>query len=125
VDHLAALAADGDEIVVPCHALAEAYAVLTRLPPPNRLSTSDAFAVLEGSWRNREAAALDAGAYWSVLESAAAEEIHGGSLYDALIVAAARQAGATVILTWNTAHFQRVAGQDLRVDMPPSPRAGT
>lgn len=37
----------GERLVFLAQALAETYAVLTQLPPPHRLSTKDAWAVLE------------------------------------------------------------------------------
>ena len=41
----------GEELVLAAHSLAEAYAVVTRLPAPNRLRSRDAIALLEANWR--------------------------------------------------------------------------
>ena len=65
----------GEELVLAAHSLAEAYAVLTRLPAPNRLRSGDALALLEANWR------------------------------DTRIVACALKAGASTIITWNVRHF--------------------
>ena len=42
--------ADGQELILAAHSLAETYAVLTRLPPPNRLRGKDALALIEENW---------------------------------------------------------------------------
>ena len=39
-----------ETMVIAAHAAAEAYAVLTRLPPPHRLSPEDALALIEGNF---------------------------------------------------------------------------
>jgi len=55
-DHAAAAAAiegrlaRGEQRVVAAHALVEAYAVLTRLPPPHRLTPADAWTLLEANF---------------------------------------------------------------------------
>jgi predicted nucleic acid-binding protein len=110
-------ASAGQHLVVPAHALIEAYAVLTRLPPPHRLAPSDAFAVLEGSWRSAAVHAIDSETHWRTLQSLAAAEVAGGAAYDALIAAAAKAAGASVILSWNRAHFERLGS------LSPEPRS--
>ena len=40
----------GEQLCTPAPALVEAYAVLTRLPPPHRLSAADAWALVEGNF---------------------------------------------------------------------------
>ena len=91
-------------------ALVETYAVLTRLPPPYRLRPADALALIEGSWSDAEVAALDGTEIWPLLRGLPAAGIAGGSTYDAVVAACARKAGVDVILTWNVADFERVAG---------------
>lgn len=108
----------GESIGVACHSLVEAYAVLTRLPPPHRLSPAEAHAVLRGSWKNGAASVLSPAEHWELLESAAAGSIAGGRTYDALIAACARRAGASVLLTWNLAHFASLGGDGLEVATP-------
>jgi len=66
------------------HALAESYAVLTRLPAPHRLSPADALAVLEGSFLGSALiVALNADGYRAVLRRSGKEGIAGGRTYDA------------------------------------------
>jgi predicted nucleic acid-binding protein len=98
-----------EEMVMAAPALVEAYAVLTRLPPPYRLRPQDALAVMTGSWRKVEVVAMAGPEAWPFLEALPGAGIAGGSSYDALIAACARKAGAGVILTWNVRDFERVA----------------
>jgi len=118
IEAIGRLTAGGHEAVVPAHALAEAYAVLTRLPQPHRVTAAEALAILEGTWRDRAAASLDEEATWSTLASAAAADVIGGAVYDALIAAAAERAGADSLLTWNARHFERLSFVRLRIVTP-------
>jgi predicted nucleic acid-binding protein len=104
-------------------ALLEAYAVLTRLPPPYRLKPRDALAVLEGSWANVRVVALPATETWGFLRGLPDQGVAGGASYDAMIVACARRARAEVILTWNLFNFERVA-EDIEVASPANGSTG-
>jgi predicted nucleic acid-binding protein len=53
--------------------------------------------------------ALNPGDYLWVLQRAAAENVRGGQVYDALILKAAERAGAATIYTWNLRHFSQIA----------------
>ncbi len=109
----------GYGFVAVAHALTEAYSVLTRLPPPHRLSPGDAFTVLKENWGEDEAVALTATEYWDLLHAAQGAGISGGLLYDAVIAACAKKAQADVIMTWNVDHLSRVADRSVRVVSPP------
>jgi predicted nucleic acid-binding protein len=98
-------AADGEELVLAAHSLAETYAVLTRLPPPHRLRASDALAVLQANWAQTKTAHLTAAETWRGLNDAERRGITGGQTYDALIAVSARKAGAQTLLTWNLRNF--------------------
>ena len=89
------------------HSLAETYAVLTRLPGPNRLRSGDAIALLEANWRETPVIHLTAAETWRTLRRAHRRGMIGGQTYDMLIAACALKAGATTILTWNVRHFAR------------------
>lgn len=96
----------GDRLAVSAHALAETYAVLTRLPPPRRLTTADAWALLEANFvRDRSIVALDSAACITLLRQLAMQRVGGGRTYDAMIAACARQSKATTLLTFNRRHF--------------------
>jgi predicted nucleic acid-binding protein len=106
-----------EEPILAAPVLLEAYAVLTRLPPPYRLKPRDALTVLEGSWGQAEVVAVPAGETWSLLRSLPARGVAGGAAYDAMIVACARTARADVILTWNRPHFERLA-EEIEIAAP-------
>src|SRR5256885_9010586 len=60
----------GATMVVPAHALAEAYTVLTRLPAPNRLSPDVAVEVLRENFeKHPRTMSLDEDEYWSLLRA--------------------------------------------------------
>ncbi len=109
VEELARRASRGEEMVMAAPALVEAYAVLTRLPPPYRLRPQDALAVLEGSWSKVAVVAMTGAETWGLLRALPGSGIAGGRAYDASIAACARKAKADVILTWNARDFERVA----------------
>lgn len=109
----------GETMVVAAHSLAEGYSVLTRLPEPYRLPPRVVADALQHDFVAGSAVvALDSSAYLSVLGSAPAASVLGGRIYDALIAACARLAGADTLLTFNARHFASFAGPDLRVVVP-------
>ncbi len=99
------------------HSLAEAYAVLTRLPAPNRLRSEDAIALLEANWRETPVAQLTATEVWQALRRAQRRGVIGGQTYDMLIAACALKAGATTIITWDVRHFG-TAAREIDVEAP-------
>jgi predicted nucleic acid-binding protein len=116
---LIALLSGPDKIVVPLHSLVEAYAVMTRLPPPNRLSPDNALALLEGSFRNSSTLiGLDGDEGWNLLSELSRQSIAGGTSYDALILACARKGGAQRLLTFNRRHFERLESSEIDIVSP-------
>jgi predicted nucleic acid-binding protein len=97
----------GQPLVLPGHALAEAYAVLTRLPSPHRLAPADAGALIHGNFASgTRLLSLPGSAYAALVRRLAREGIGGGRIYDALIAESARRGGATTLLTFNARHFE-------------------
>ncbi len=108
-------------LVVACPALAEAYAVLTRLPAPHRLEAAEARDVLQVSFvRQGRLVALEAGRYVRLLAQAPDRGITGGAFYDAVIAACATKARVRAILTFDIAHFQRCADEGVDIVTPGS-----
>jgi predicted nucleic acid-binding protein len=102
--------AHGDRLVVAAHALAEAYAVLTRLPSPHRLAPADAWTLVKTNFvTSATLATLSGPAHVALLASLAAAGFGGGRTYDALIAAAATHAKADELLTFNPRHFDQVS----------------
>jgi len=108
--------AAGHTLVMAAHAVLEAYAVLTRLPPPHRLSPADAWAVLDRNWGEAETIALTATETWRALRELAAAGVSGGRIYDGGLAACARKAKCDELLTWNVRHF--TGGQGVRAVTP-------
>jgi predicted nucleic acid-binding protein len=94
--HRSASAVLAREPRVPAHVLMETYSVLTRLPPPHRAPPTVVTAFLRQRFR-QPPLTLPAKA-WSLLLGQAGEGgITGGAIYDALVAATARHAGATLL----------------------------
>jgi predicted nucleic acid-binding protein len=93
-------------MVLPVHAVTEAFSVLTRLPALERLTPAETLAVLSANFLSRGLlVSLDASAYEPLLTRLAAADIGGGRTYDELIAETAARSGATVLLTLNPKHF--------------------
>jgi predicted nucleic acid-binding protein len=104
-----------DQGFISAHGLAEIYAVLTKLPPPFRHSTEQAFLSLEENvLKHFNIASLTAGDYVALLREAALAGIQGGTVYDAVALKAAAKSGAQRIFTLNLKHFQAVAPEEVR-----------
>ena len=106
------------KMVVAAPALVEAYAVLTRLPPPHRLSPETALTLLENNFlKLATVIALDAKSYETLLLEAPKKKLAGGRTYDAVIGRCAEQGNASTVLTFNAAHFTAL-GEDFDVVIP-------
>lgn len=115
----AALESSAEDWVLPAPALAEAYAVLTRLPSPHRLSPTSAHRLLSESFRERvRVVSLTERETWRLLDSLRDRGIAGGATYDALILACAEKAHATRILTLNRRDFERLAPNAVHLVVP-------
>ncbi len=108
-------------MVVAGPALVEAYSVLTRYPPPHRLSPERALALLQQNFMvdDVETVALNAREYLGLLRNAPARNIAGGRVYDAIIIACALAAGVDTLLTFNERQFRALAPQGLTIVVPP------
>ena len=96
-----------------------AYAVLTRLPAPHRLSPSDALALLDANFLGRtRVVALDGDGYRALLRRAGKEGIVGGRTYDAVIAQCALKAKAATLLAFNAKHFADLEAAGVRVVVP-------
>lgn len=75
--------------------------------------------LLESNWGDAEIVALTPSEYWKLLRECQNKGISGGQVYDAVIVACARKAGAERLLTWNFEHFSRFQ-EDIVITIPGS-----
>ena len=105
-------------VVVAGPVLTEAYAVLTRMPPPHRLSPADTRAVLRENLAGLRMVSLDGRGYWQLVDDSASRQIAGGRAYDAVVVACALRARAKRILTLNRRDFEALVPPELVIDCP-------
>lgn len=111
--------ADREALVIATPALIEAYAVLTRLPPPHRLSPRDAIALIETSFlTGTTLAGLDNKAFRPLLREAADHDVAGGRAYDWVIAACARAARVQTLLTFNARDFLSFHLDDIDIRTP-------
>jgi predicted nucleic acid-binding protein len=95
-----------EQMTIAAHAIAETYAVLTRLPAPHRLAPADAWTLVRANFVDHAVlVTLDGPAHIAVLTELARADIGGGRTYDGLIAACAVASQARAILTFNTRHF--------------------
>lgn len=94
--HRAATAALARKPRAPAHVLVEAYSVLTRLPLPHRAPADLVAAFLAERFPDAPLV-LPARAHLELVETSARTGLSGGAIYDALIAATARHAGATLL----------------------------
>jgi predicted nucleic acid-binding protein len=100
-------------------ALVETYAVLTRLPPPHRLSPTNALELVEANFlATGRTVSLDAATYHALLRRAPQGGIAGGRIYDAVIAHCALKAKAAALLTFNEAHFAPFARAGFAIVVP-------
>src|SRR6185295_12665704 len=106
------------KMIVAAPALVEAYAVLTRLPPPHRLAPQTAMTLLENNFlKPAKVIALNAKSYETLLLGAPKNSVAGGRTYDAVIGAWAEQGNAATVLTFNGRDFTD-PGNDFEVVIP-------
>jgi predicted nucleic acid-binding protein len=109
----------GDQMIVVAHTLLETYSVLTRLPKPHSISASVALGAIEDTFLTQGiVVALRHEQYVSLLYDLVNGDTVGGQVFDAAIVACARQAGVAVIVTFNERHFRRFEGNGLTIEVP-------
>lgn len=105
-------------LILPAPVVVESYAILTRLPAQHRLTHADAFHLLRSSFGSARLVGLRTRDTWSMLRRWSVAPIGGNDAYDAMLVDAAREAGAKVLLSFRRAELERVAGAGLEVVEP-------
>ena len=110
------IAARRGGLMLPAPALTEAYSVMTRLPAPHRLAPADARQLLSGSFERRaRVVALTEKEAWHFLQETARQVVTGGATYDALILACARKARASRLLTLDRRDFLRLEAGGIEI----------
>lgn len=90
------------------HSLAEFYAAATRLPGRNRFSGDQIMLCFEEIRERLTIVTLTADEYHDAVNTAAADGILGGLIYDMLLARCAVKAGAEILYTWNLKHFEQL-----------------
>jgi predicted nucleic acid-binding protein len=96
------------EVCCGAHSLAEVYATLTSMPPPRRVSGDQALLFLTEIRDRLTLVALDAPAYFQMVEASAQVGLAGGAIYDAILGHCALNSDAERIYTWNVRDFRRL-----------------
>jgi predicted nucleic acid-binding protein len=81
---------------LPAHSLLESYSTLTRVPPPVRATPRSAWSYIQ-ALLHEPPLTLSAADVPKLIEQAVAGGVIGGAIYDALIGATAKRAGATLL----------------------------
>lgn len=104
------------------HAVAETWSVLTRLPPPLKVSGEEARQALEKLRTIIEHIELDSEIYEQALIRCCAAKVSSGAVFDAIHIVAAERARADLLLTFNLDDFTRlVEEKSPRIIAPPDP----
>jgi len=104
-------------VLIPAHAVIEAFAVLTRLPAPHRLHPAVALELLRENFASVRLATLPARNVWPLVERLSLLGLGGGIAYDAVILDSASEAGATSLLTLNERDYDRL-DSGMRISAP-------
>ena len=108
-----------DRVVLPVPVLIESYSVMTRLPAPHRLTAADAWAVLSESFREpAHLASFPTREAWGLVRQLSENELAGGLVYDAVILEAAREGGASILLTFNERDYERLDRDGVEIVVP-------
>jgi toxin FitB len=107
-----------ERLVLPAPVLVEAYAVMTRLPSPHRLSPADAAALLRETFAGAIPVALDGSKVWQLIDDLESGQVAGGRSYDGHILACARKAGATRLLTFSDRDFLALGDATIEIVRP-------
>ncbi|MBA3421411.1 MAG: type II toxin-antitoxin system VapC family toxin [Thermoleophilaceae bacterium] len=114
-DHVATLEAMADRrLGLAGHAAFETFSVLTRLPPPARRTPAAVARILASDFPGTRF--LSAGAATGLLERLAPNGIAGGSVYDALVGAAAAEHDLTLV-TRDRRALETYRRLDVRVEL--------
>ena len=94
--HAPAREALGRKPRLPAHVALESFSVLTRLPPPHRFAAGLVEALLAAHFPEPPLG-LPGRQQTALIQLAVKAGVTGGAIYDALVAATAKQAGATLL----------------------------
>jgi len=88
------------------HSLAEVYSTLTRMAGKHRISGEQAMLFLSTMRERLTIVTLDDDEYFTAIGAAAAADVVGGTIYDAILAHCAIKVRAEAIYTWNVKHYR-------------------
>lgn len=104
------------------HAIAEAWAVLTRMPLNPAISGESAHKILQRIEKIISLSAVSANIYREAIERCASLSLRSGVIFDAIHTLTAEKVATDIILTFNLRDFQRLATSfSPRIVEPPNP----
>ena len=89
------------------HSLLEFYAVITRLPGRDRISSDQVLLLVQNIRERLTIISLSPEDHFAILEKSAAARVFGGTVYDVLLAHCALKASAEILCTWNVKRFQQ------------------
>lgn len=102
------------------HALAEVYSTLSKIP--GAMTPAEVLAVVHSLPTVFRIRSTGFSNYVAAAARCAAHGLKSGSIFDALHLVDAEQAGADVLLTFNSADFARIVGpRSPKITVPPDP----
>ena len=108
-----------DNFVVMPHSLLETFAVLTRVPIPQRTAPADAVLALEALVRMAQPGpSLTPETALRAMRNVTGVGRQGGAIYDAHLFLMAELAGVEEFVTWNTKDFVAYSKPSIRVISP-------
>jgi predicted nucleic acid-binding protein len=101
------------------HTVAELYSSLTSYPANPRLSPAAAESLIaENVLKDFQIVELKRRDYQETIKRVRERNLHGGVIYDALILQAALKKKARQVYTWNVGDFQRLAKDEIEISEP-------
>jgi predicted nucleic acid-binding protein len=96
------------------HSLAEVYSTLTRMPGKHRISGEQTMLFLSTMRERLTIVTLDDDEYFTAIGAAAAADVVGGTIYDAILAHCAIKVRAEAIYTWNVKHYRMFGAEVAR-----------
>ncbi len=110
--------------IISVHALGELWSVLTKLPVSPPISARTAHEVINDLQARFDAVPITVEIYRDALDRCASKGLRSGAIFDALHLATAEAAGATVLITFNERDFTRLTvATSPPIIVPPDPPA--
>jgi predicted nucleic acid-binding protein len=98
-----------EQAIATLHSINETYVGITRMPIQPRAMPEHAKIYIDSLKDRIQWVTLDKACYDLALDLVTQLRVPGAKIYDALIVAAAKQIGATTLYTWNVKDFELLA----------------